>query len=36
MIRLPLRLACLISLLAVFAGGCGGSPGQKSGAPARE
>jgi TRAP-type C4-dicarboxylate transport system substrate-binding protein len=36
MIRLPLRLACSTALLAAIAAGCGGSPGDKSGAAARE
>lgn len=36
MLRLPLRLACTTALLAAIASGCGGSPGDKSGASARE
>ena len=36
MIRPPLRLACSTALLAAIAAGCGGSPGDKSGAAARE
>jgi TRAP-type C4-dicarboxylate transport system substrate-binding protein len=36
MIRPPLRLACATALLAAIGAGCGGSPGDKSGAAARE
>jgi TRAP-type C4-dicarboxylate transport system substrate-binding protein len=36
MIRPPLRLACATALLAAIAAGCGGSPGDKSGAAALE
>src|SRR5215218_2936508 len=36
MTRLPLRLTCATALLAAIAAGCGGSPGDKSGAAARE
>src|SRR5215216_2890701 len=35
MTRLPLRLALATALLAAIATGCGGSPGDKSGAAAR-
>jgi len=34
--RPPLRLACATALLAAVTAGCGGSPGDKSGAAARE
>src|SRR4051794_9930248 len=36
MTRLPRRLACSTALLAALAAGCGGSPGDKSGAGARD